>query len=172
MNYFFSLFVLIFTASSCVTNDIRIVVDKSNREMKVMQRYQTLHKFRIALGKSPIGDKERKGDGKTPEGNFSICVKNAHSQFYRSLGINYPNAEDADRGLRQGLISQVEHRRIVAASKRNAIPPWKTKLGGEIYIHPGGCSADWTRGCMALNQADMKVLFDLIPVGTQIEIRP
>jgi murein L,D-transpeptidase YafK len=166
------LLILIFTSTSCVSNDIRILVDKSERKLTVLQKNNTLHEFRIALGGSPLGDKEKKGDGKTPEGTFSICIKNPQSQFHRSLGLNYPKADDADSGLRNGLISQAQHRRIVEASKRNSLPPWNTKLGGEIYIHGGGNATDWTLGCIGLENADMKVLFDLIQVGTQIEIRP
>ena len=52
------------------------------------------------------------------------------------------------------------------------MPPQKTKLGGEIYIHGGGCSSDWTAGCMALKNEEMQEIFDSIPVGTSVRIEP
>src|SRR5687768_17740360 len=52
---------------------------------------------RVALGFEPSGDKVRQGDGRTPEGDFYVCMKNDKSKFYLSLGLNYPNEEDAGR---------------------------------------------------------------------------
>lgn len=165
------LIILAFIASPCFAGDIRIVVEKSERQLTAFRNDERLHRFRIGLGGSPMGDKQQSGDGKTPEGVFFICVKNPKSRFYLSLGISYPGVDDASRGLRSGLITQVEHDKIVSAQKRRATPPWNTKLGGEIFIHGRGSSSDWTLGCIALDDQDMKILFDLIEVGTQIEIK-
>jgi hypothetical protein len=66
-----------------------------------------------------------------------------------------PNAEDAERGLRDGLISRAVHDAIVKASKRKATPPQNTPLGGDIYIHGNGASSDWTWGCVALENEDI-----------------
>jgi len=52
------------------------------------------------------------------------------------------------------------------------MPPQNTKLGGEIYIHGGGAGTDWTQGCVALADDDIKELFDSIPVGTTVRILP
>jgi murein L,D-transpeptidase YafK len=119
-----------------------------------------------------VNDKERRGDSRTPEGDFRVVVKNEKSQFYLSLGLDYPNREDAARGLRDGLITRAEYDRIVRAIRRKGIPPWDTALGGEIYIHGGGTANDWTAGCAALENADMQELFDAVPVGTPVRIKP
>lgn len=158
--------------SSAIANDLRIVVLKKERRMMVLQGTTELHRFRIGLGNTPVGDKEREGDGKTPEGTFYVCVKNPKSRFYLSLGISYPDTANAARGLRDGLISKVEHDKIVAAQKSRTSPPWDTKLGGEIFIHGHGSATDWTLGCVALENAEMKTLYELIEVGTVVEIRP
>ncbi len=50
------------------------------------------------------------------------------------------------------------------------MPPQKTKLGGEIYIHGGGNSTDWTNGCIALKDKEIKEVFDAIPIGTKVKI--
>lgn len=152
--------------------DLSIRVFKAERRLEVYRGEERLHVFKIGLGNRPIGDKQREGDGRTPEGTFYICAKNPKSRFYLSLGISYPGVEDAERGLRAGQIDQATHDRIVAAQKAKRTPPWDTPLGGEIFIHGHGAASDWTLGCIALENADMKVLFGLIEPGTAISIAP
>ena len=159
-------------ASPLLADGLHIVVLKADRKLEVYRDAKLLHRFGVGLGNTPVGDKEKSGDGRTPEGSFYVCVKNPRSRFYLSLGISYPDAGDAARGLREGLISQAEHDRIVSAQKLGRTPPWDTRLGGEIFIHGNGSGSDWTLGCVALDDADMKTLFDLIEVGTRVEIRP
>ena len=50
------------------------------------------------------------------------------------------------------------------------MPPQKTALGGEIYIHSGGTDGDWTEGCVALNDREMEELFELAEIGTRVTI--
>ncbi|MCX6953414.1 MAG: L,D-transpeptidase family protein [Verrucomicrobia bacterium] len=153
-------------------SDLSIVVLKAERRLEVFRGPEKIHTFRIGLGGAPVGDKERSGDKKTPEGRFYVCVKNPQSQFYLSLGISYPDTAAAQRGLREGLITRPQHDAIVAAQQQKTTPPWDTALGGEIFIHGHGSAKDWTLGCMALDNPEMKTLFDLIEVGTVVEIRP
>ena len=91
----------------------RIVVSKSERRLEFYSDQTLLRTYKIGLGFSPIADKQREGDGATPEGEFYIFVKNNKSAYYLSLGISYPNAEDAARGLRDGLITKTQHDKIV-----------------------------------------------------------
>lgn len=89
----------------------------------------------------------RQGDRRTPEGEFYIFTKNDKSAFYLSLGVSYPNIEDAERGLRDGMITRGQHDAIVRATRNKRTPPQNTRLGGTIYIHGNGASSDWTWGC-------------------------
>lgn len=149
-----------------------IVVFKSKRQLQLFTDGKLLRTYSIGLGLSPIDDKVRQGDRRTPEGEFYVFTKNPKSAFYLSLGLSYPNAEDAARGLRDGLISRTQHDAITRAIKRKATPPQNTALGGDIYIHGGGAGSDWTWGCVALENADIKELFDAVPVGTPVTIKP
>ena len=85
---------------------------------------------------------------------------------------------DADHGLKEGLITKAEHQEIVSAIRGKTKPPQNTKLGGDIFIHGGGTGKlfglvrDWTVGCVALENDEMKELFDLIPVKTPVRIFP
>ncbi|MCP6768957.1 hypothetical protein NL529_29345, partial [Klebsiella pneumoniae] len=89
-------------------------------------------------GPSPKGDKYFRGDGRTPEGDYFVCVKNNASQYYRSLGINYPSPRHAENGLHSGMITMDDYRRIVQANDAMRLPPPNTALGGAIFIHGGG----------------------------------
>ena len=150
----------------------RIVVEKRARRLKLYAGGELVRVRRVVLGFAPEGDKEKQGDGRTPEGEFYICMKNERSKFYLSLGLNYPNEEDAERGLNAGLITRAQQKAIVGAVRSGRCPPWNTALGGEIFIHGGGTASDWTWGCVALENEEVKELFDSVPAGTPVRIEP
>lgn len=150
----------------------RLVVVKSRRRLEVYDGERLIETYRIGLGFAPVGGKRIEGDGKTPEGEFYVSAKNPQSRFYLSLGLSYPSAGDARRGLAENLISRDEHDAILRAIKEGRTPPQKTALGGEIYIHGGGGAEDWTRGCVALADEDIAALFAAIPINTPVLVRP
>lgn len=150
----------------------RLVVSKAGRRLELYAEGRVVREYRVGLGQRPEGDKERQGDLRTPVGDYYVCVKNPKSSFYLSLGLSYPNREHAARGLRDKLITRGEHDRIVRAIERRRRPPWDTALGGEIFIHGGGSASDWTWGCLALDNPDVKELFDSLPLGTPVRINP
>lgn len=150
----------------------RIVIKKEKRQLEFFDGENLVKTYKIALGFAPAGDKEKQGDGKTPEGEFYIFTKNDRSKFYLSLGVSYPNAEAARRGLRDKIITKAQHDQIVKAIADKRAPPQNTALGGEIYIHGGGSREDWTWGCAALENADIKEIFDAVSVGTPVKIEP
>ncbi|MEK6304166.1 MAG: L,D-transpeptidase [Acidobacteriota bacterium] len=150
----------------------RIEVSKSKRELVLYSAGEVVRVYRIGLGSNPKPDKVRQGDGCTPEGEFYVCSKNPKSSYYLSLGLSYPNEEDAERGHREKLISKGQRDQIVRAIRRQTCPPWNTKLGGEVFIHGNGSSSDWTLGCVALDNENVKELFGVIPKGTRVKIRP
>ena len=157
---------------SAPLNQPKIVVKKAERKLYLYSGSKLVRTYRVGLGLSPVGDKVREGDRRTPEGDFYIFTKNDKSAFYLSLGISYPNAAHAERGLRDGLITRAQYESIMSALKQKKTPPQKTRLGGEIYIHGNGSSSDWTWGCVALEDRDIRELFDLVSVGTPVTIRP
>lgn len=152
--------------------DPRLVVSKGQRKLELYSGGTIVRTYKIGLGLNPVPDKVRSGDRATPEGEFYIFVKNPKSAFHLSLGISYPNIEDAERGLRDGLISRAQHVAIVRAIKKKQPPPQYTALGGLIYIHGNGAGSDWTWGCVALENEDVEELFKVITVGTPVTIKP
>ncbi|HKP37408.1 MAG TPA: L,D-transpeptidase [Pyrinomonadaceae bacterium] len=150
----------------------RIVVKKGARKLFLYENNKLVRTYRVGLGLSPVGDKVRSGDHRTPEGDFYVFTKNNKSAFYLSLGISYPNLAHAERGLRDGLITKAQYDSIVRANKVRRTPPQYTRLGGTIYIHGNGASSDWTWGCVALEDEHIRELFNAVTVGTPVTIEP
>jgi murein L,D-transpeptidase YafK len=149
---------------------MRIEVNKSSRQLLLFSDDRLVRTYPVGLGKNPL-DKVKEGDNATPEGEFYVFTKNPESKYYLSLGLSYPNAEDAQRGLSTGLINQYQYQQIVQAIQKGGKPPQDTALGGEIYIHGNGSWRDWTWGCVALDDPDMKELYDAVQPGTKVIIR-
>jgi len=149
-----------------------LVIKKKKRLLEIFDGEKLVRQYKIVLGFSAKGDKQIEGDGRTPEGEFYVFTKNPESKFHLSLGLSYPNQEDAKRGLKEKIILPEEYDAIIKAIEEKQMPPQKTALGGEIYIHGGGTANDWTDGCVALQNEEMKEIFDAIPVGAKVKIFP
>jgi len=137
-----------------------VLVKKSERKLFLYAGPDLVKSYNIALGKQPVGQKQKEGDSRTPEGLYTLDWRNPNSKFYRSIHVSYPN------------ISQKR------SAKEAGIDP-----GGEIMIHgqPNDWSErirltfadkDWTEGCIALENQDMIEVWDLVKDGTPIEIKP
>ena len=135
----------------------RLLVDKSERVLIGYAKGREVVRYtNIRLGDAPVGHKRFEGDEKTPEGDYVISGRNPNSRYHLSLRISYPNA--ADRAY---------------ASARGRSP------GGDIFIHGQPnvwagppIARDWTDGCIAMRNAEIKQLWDAVPDGTPITIRP
>lgn len=149
----------------------KIVIKKAKKKLFLYSEEKLLRTYPIKLGFNPVGDKIRQGDKRTPEGSYYICMKNPRSKYHLSLGLSYPSIEDAERGLEQKLITKGDHDRIIERISKKSIPPWDTPLGGEIFIHGGGETWDWTYGCVALCNKDIEELFKVVALGTQVVIQ-
>ena len=151
---------------------IHIEILKGQRKLLLYEGEELIARYPIGLGGKPVGTKRREGDQATPEGAYTVCVKNPQSRYFLSLGLTYPSEGDARRGLADGLIDRRDYERIARAVERGTCPPWDTALGGEIFIHGRGSGTDWTLGCVALDDPDMETLFHTARVGTRVVIRP
>lgn len=151
---------------------VYIIVKKAERLLELWQGENLIRSFPVGLGWAPEGHKQMEGDGKTPEGEYYVCVRNSNSSFYLSLGVSYPNKEDAAKALADGRIDRADYERIASAIENGQRPDWNTALGGAIMIHGCGSSSDWTAGCIAVENEVMDMLFDYCPLGTKITILP
>jgi murein L,D-transpeptidase YafK len=146
----------------------RLVFDKSDSRLEVWEGGEMLKSYAALQGHFPERDKRVEGDFATPEGEFYICRKNPQSAFHKFLLISYPNKEDAERGLRDRLISREEYRQIVTAIDHHGAPPQNTRLGGNVGIHGGACL---TWGCVSLTDDEIDELYGWTDLGTKLTIR-
>ena len=151
--------------------DPKIVIKKTKKKLFLYSDNKLLRTYPVKLGYNPVGDKVRQGDKRTPEGCYYICMKNPHSKYHLSLGLSYPGIQDAERGLEHKIITEADYKRIIERISKKSIPPWNTPLGGEIFIHGGGDTWDWTYGCVAMRNKDIEVLFKVLPIGTEVVIQ-
>jgi murein L,D-transpeptidase YafK len=136
-----------------------VLVRKSERRLYLLRRGEVLRSYRVALGLMPEGPKERSGDFRTPEGRYQLTRRNSRSDYFLSIQVSYPNAEDLRR------------------AQRDHVNP-----GGSIMIHglpnyqrhPPDyyAGSDWTDGCIGMSNADMVELWLMVQDNTPIEIRP
>ena len=131
----------------------------------------------VALSREP-GPKRRRGDQRTPEGEYRIAGRARPSRFHRFLAIDYPSDADAERALAEGLISADERDAIASAHRQGRLPPQNTALGGWVGFHgegkrwQGDLDLDWTEGCFALQDPAIDQLDELAPSGTPVRILP
>jgi murein L,D-transpeptidase YafK len=155
-------FVLMIVASSAAlaAGSVDLVrVHKSERRMELLSNGEIVRTYAIALGGNPIGHKQQQGDERTPEGRYVLDWRNPNSCCVKSLHVSYPNAADE------------------AAAAAAGVNP-----GGMIMIH-GPVNRlrwldwalqwfDWTDGCIAVTEAEMLEIWDMVSDGTPIEISP
>lgn len=149
---------------------VEIRIHKAPHQLELLSGGKLVRRYAVGLGHNGLADKRRQGDHLTPEGRFYVCNRNERSQFHLFLGISYPGEGAAARGLKEGLITKAQHDAILRALRNKACPSWNTRLGGTVGIHGGGSSADWTWGCIALEDAEIEELWTACPVGTPILI--
>ncbi len=165
-------YVVSYQPVNTTAGEVSIIVKKSERLLELWQGETLIGSYPIGLGWEPEGHKQMEGDGKTPEGEYYVCVRNSNSSFYLSLGVSYPNKEDAAAALEDGRIDNATYKRIADAIDNRQCSDWYTTLGGEIMIHGCGGSSDWTAGCVAVDNDVMDILFDYCALGTKITILP
>ncbi len=147
-----------------------LVIYKASRKAVLYGDGKIIKTFQIGLGLNPVPPKAQEGDRATPEGIYRVCAKVPNSQFYKALVLSYPNLEDANRGLKIGLISKKQFRAISGTIATGQCPPFNTKLGGLIEMHGMGSQSDWTWGCIAFDNPDIEELYALLPIGTLVRI--
>lgn len=139
-------------------------IDKSQHLLRFRDKV-----FKVALSNRSEGTKCAAGDSRTPEGRYRICSKAPDGPFGYWLGLDYPNRSDAWSARRAGRLSWLELTRWNWWWRSE--PPQSTRLGGQIGLHGGGNRPNWTMGCIALDNSDIKLLYDQLSVGSVVEIR-
>lgn len=140
-----------------VADEVR--VEKGERRMSLLAGGRVLRVYPISLGSDPLGHKAREGDGRTPEGRYTLDYRKLDSAFHLAMHVSYPAAAD------------------VARAEAAGVSP-----GGFIMVHglPNGFGfvgrlhrlVDWTDGCVAVTSAEIEEFLRVVPNGTPIRIEP
>jgi murein L,D-transpeptidase YafK len=72
----------------------RVVVHKSEHKLFLYSGDRLLGVYKVALGLSPVGQKERERDFKTPEGRYFLARRNTRSDYFLAIQVSYPNKDD------------------------------------------------------------------------------
>jgi murein L,D-transpeptidase YafK len=120
-----------------------ILIFKKDHVMELFAGGKVIRTYKVALGRGGLEPKQSEGDARTPEGHYTIDSRNAASRFYKARHISYGGA-------------------IMI----HGLPPGMAWLGA---VHR---AYDWTAGCVAVTDAEMDEIWNLVPVGTPVEIRP
>ena len=153
-------------------DDFRIAVRKAERRLFLYEGERLLRIYRVGLSARGDGPRRTWADELTPEGTFLIASMQYQSVF----------------GPRQMLLettaqSLADYAAEYGAEGRGRIRDWEARHGpldtiwevydfnkahptapiwNDILIHGGGSDRDWTLGCVALDNADVIELFDLL----------
>ena len=135
----------------------QIVVNKGERRMYMVSGKSVIKSYDVGLGNQPAGHKQFEGDGKTPEGVYMIDRFNPRSAYHLSVGVSYPNTNDAAFASQFGR-----------------------KPGGDIFIHGRGPVGnklasqrrDWTAGCIAVSDDEIEEIYAMLQPGVPIVINP
>jgi murein L,D-transpeptidase YafK len=138
-----------------------ILVKKAERKLYLFRKNQVIGSYDISLGTNPIGHKTRQGDGRTPEGWYTIDFKNENSKYRKSLNISYPNELDKRRARSMRVRPGDD---IVIHAVANHL---NTK--DQIMSMRGW---DWTNGCIAVDNKAIEDIWNKVDEGTPILIQP
>ncbi len=173
-----SLFFVLFSHSLYAVEAINLVrVFKSERRLELVNTNNEVVKtYKIMLGRNPIGHKEEEGDGKTPEGTYTLDLKNSKSDFFKSLHVSYPNFKDKMKAKFRGVDPGGEIMLHGFPNDFKEMATWLESVGladlEDDLIRAGLTQFDWTSGCIAVTNTEIAEIDDLVDVPTKIIIKP
>jgi murein L,D-transpeptidase YafK len=97
--------------------------------------WQHIHTYPLTASSGSLGPKLKENDLQIPEGIYKLTAFNPFSQMHLSMKINYPNAFDKKKALKEG----------------------RQQLGGDIFLHGKAESV----GCLAVGNHAIDQLFML-----------
>lgn len=156
-----------------------ILIDTAEESLELRAGDEVVVSFpSISFGRGGVSDIHMAGDNTTPRGEYRITRVNKSNRYHLFIGLDYPTLEHVDAAHRRGLISDRVYGEMLDYAVARGRFPADSPLGGHIGIHGLG-KADpvyhrrfhWTQGCVALTDAQVETLADLVDVGTRVVIR-
>jgi hypothetical protein len=152
--------------------DPEVFVYKERRRLYVVDASVVVRDYPIGLGRQPWGDKEREGDGRTPEGAFMVFTKSSLPDHGLGLKMRKALMTGGKSLPVAGRASSIQFQHAAAANGRGPSIQEQGSWTGHFSIHGGGAQADWTDGSVALYPSDMEELSQIVSLGTSVVVRP
>lgn len=157
--------------------DVRIVVLSGEGVLKVYSGDVLLKSYDCAIGSGPPGTGVAKHSA-TPLGEYKIATRASRDDIFgsgpRRLVLDYPNDDDLDTAYEAGLVSQREFEARADAIRAGLAAPELPGMGGPIaivgnyFVFRGN---RFTDGSIALANADLVELYEVVPQGTSVVIQ-
>ena len=130
-----------------------VVIDKSDYTMEVFNDGEPIKEYHIAVGKN-LGDKQRVGDMRTPEGDFPVVqIQDSSSWTY-----DFRDGKGPIRGAYGPYFIRL------------GTPGW-TGIGIHGTHAPDSIGTNVTEGCIRLNNNDLAELRRIVKIGDRVVIR-
>jgi murein L,D-transpeptidase YafK len=175
-----TLAIMLFSLTNVVAEK-SIEISKSERKIRIKDHGVTLSEYACAFGKGGDGAKVKRGDNKTPEGEYQVLAINRKSGYHIFLHLSYPNLSDIEKAKSAGLITDSAYSSLAEDMKQGRPIPQNTVLGGQVGIHglKNGMgwlgrfhlNMDWTQGCIAVTNPEIEEIAAQVKVGTKVTIR-
>lgn len=172
-------FIPLYPATAAPTVDVWLAVDTNKLSLTIMQGDTKLKLFEnIAIGSNGPTLVKQRDDQTTPLGEFTITEIRRSQRFELFMEFNYPNLDHTERAFAENRIDASVYKALRYNLDRGKPPSQSTPLGGQLGIHGLGKgdqlvheSVNWTDGCIALTNEQLKELAGWVAVGTRVVVR-
>lgn len=157
-----------------------IVIIRNQYLLRLYSDSILVKEYRAVFGTNK-GVKRRPADLGTPVGKYLICRIDTAHQYEAFIQINYPNMDDLNAGLRDGIINQDEFNQLRFRYYYQECRPDSGSRMTAVGIHGIGqlnflfknlpFVFNWTNGSAAISNESIRELVSVVKKGTPVVIR-
>ncbi len=157
----------------------KLVVNVKNKTLSVFDGDVLITRYDIATGKNAVPGLIKKGSDSTPLGEYRIRRKAIRESVFRRgsrfMELDFPTQDDIDDAYERRLVNDNQYEAAMEAIRQDKSLPPEFPLNGPIGIQGNDfvfMGDRFTDGSIAMSNADINDLFEYIPVGTPVIIKP
>lgn len=157
-----------------------IVIIRNQYLLRLYSDSVLVKEYRAVFG-SNKGVKRKQGDRGTPVGEYLICRIDSVHRYEAFIQLNYPNMDDLNTGLKDGVIARDEFNQMRFRYYYQDCPPDSGSRMSSIGIHGIGklnglfknlpFVFNWTNGSAAVSNESIREIISVVKKGTPVVIR-